>query len=159
LSEIVCNPAEIGDDSTDEVGAKPVDFLHFDILSDDLDKVLGKREQRDGWDVVLDKGTFDAVSLMDAIDFQGQRGTEFYRDRVLQLVKPGGLFLITSCNWTEEELEHWFLGAGERDDPWAELTGSAKFVVDGRVNYRSMSFGGAKGQAISTACFRKVAAK
>ncbi|OAR02121.1 hypothetical protein LLEC1_01644 [Akanthomyces lecanii] len=100
------------------------------------------------FDVVLDKGTFDAISLSDATDAAGRRACEAYRARVLPLLPVGGLFLITSCNWTEDELRGWFVG-GER-------VAGAAFEEAGRVQYQMFSFGGVSGQTISTLCFRKV---
>ncbi|KAJ6782545.1 hypothetical protein PWT90_01373 [Aphanocladium album] len=105
-------------------------------------------QRRTTWDVVLDKGTFDAISLSDATDARGRRICEGYKARVLPLLERGGLFLITSCNWTEEELRGWFVG-GESVD-------GATFVEVGRVKYRTFSFGGVSGQTISTLCFRKI---
>ena len=72
------------------------------------------------WDLVLDKGTFDAISLMDE-DERGAAPLERYVPRVVKLLRPGGHFLITckpvsldrrlrvftaytACNFTEDEL-------------------------------------------------------
>lgn len=46
------------------------------------------------WDLILDKGTYDAISLMDN-DEQGIAPLERYIPRVLKLLRPGGYFLIT----------------------------------------------------------------
>ncbi|CAG7564676.1 unnamed protein product [Fusarium equiseti] len=121
-----------------------VEFEEWDLIAGSYDPVLNG-EQIEGWDVVLDKGTFDAISLSDEKDAQGRRLCECYRERVLPLVRKGGIFLVTSCNWTETELKGWF-----------EKTGVEGFEVIGRVEYRSFSFGGHKGQTISTLCFRRV---
>lgn len=94
-----------------------------------------------GFDVLLDKGTFDAVSLNAEEDADGRRICEGYRDRVEGLVKPGGRFLITSCNWTEKELGEWF--------------GGGDLVVEGRLEYPTYSFGGMKGQSVYSVCFRR----
>ncbi|EGX89153.1 Putative S-adenosylmethionine-dependent methyltransferase [Cordyceps militaris CM01] len=102
------------------------------------------------FDVVLDKGTFDAISLSDATDAQGRRACERYKARVLPLLAERGLFLITSCNWTEDELRGWFAGGDSVD--------GAALEEAGRVKYRSFSFGGVSGQTISTLCFRKISA-
>lgn len=61
--------------------------------------------------IVLDKGTYDAVSLHPH-DSKGKR--EKYILNVWKLLKPQGLFVITSCNWTEKELISHF-GAREFD--------------------------------------------
>ncbi|KKY39361.1 putative s-adenosylmethionine-dependent methyltransferase [Diaporthe ampelina] len=128
-------------------GDDEVEFAEWDVLRGDHGAVLGQAQEQ-GWDVVHDKGTFDAVSLSNEADARGRRVSEGYKARVVRLVRPGGLFLVTSCNWTEEELEGWF-GEGS-----AEVEGGA-FVRVGRVNYPSFSFGGVKGQTISTLCFQK----
>lgn len=126
-----------------------VEFAVWDLLRGDYDDgVVLSGSQRDGWDLVLDKGTFDAISLSEDKDEQGKRICEGYKARVLRLVKKGGLFLVTSCNWTEAELESWFgEGSGEVE--------GASFVRVGRVKYPSFSFGGVKGQTISTLCFQR----
>jgi len=54
-----------------------------------------KESTSDGvWDLVLDKGTLDAISLMDR-DEQGVAPLERYVPRVVRLLRPGGYFLIT----------------------------------------------------------------
>ncbi|RYP17807.1 hypothetical protein DL765_004291 [Monosporascus sp. GIB2] len=159
---------------------REVEFRLHDILRDDPRNLLTGAQEA-GWDVVLDKGTFDAISLSAEEGGAGEEGRgesagrgaaaatrracEAYPRRVLPLVRPGGLFLVTSCNWTEDELRRWFLG----DDAVVASTTAAaaaatategkeewRFEQVGRVEYPSFSFGGAKGQTISTLCFRKV---
>ncbi|KAK8117470.1 Protein-lysine N-methyltransferase EFM4, partial [Apiospora kogelbergensis] len=116
-----------------------------------------------GWDVVLDKGTFDAISLSSETDpTTGRRVSESYRARVLPLVREGGLFLVTSCNWTEDELHKWFAGEqqqGQEQEQGAEAEEERRwrFQQVGRVEYPSFSFGGVKGSTISSVCFRKTA--
>ncbi len=111
-----------------------IDFQVWDIM--------GSEPWRGAeFDVVLDKGTFDAVSLSDEEDENGRRICEGYRDRVEKMVKRGGLLLVTSCNWTEAELRDWF--------------GGGDLLFEGRVKYPKFSFGGGTGQSISSACFRR----
>lgn len=112
-----------------------VEFEVWDIMGDE-NHWLGEL-----FDVVLDKGTFDAVCLNAEADVDGRRTCERYRDKVEKLVKPGGRFLITSCNWTEKELGEWF--------------GGGDLVVEGRVEYPTFSFGGMKGQSVYSVCFRR----
>jgi EEF1A lysine methyltransferase 2 len=123
-----------------------------------------------GWDVVLDKGTFDAICLSEDLDPQGRRICEGYKARVLPLLREGGLFVVTSCNWTEEELRVWFEEKGDGEVLQSEDRGEAQqgvahqqqggttggLMLVGRVEYPSFSFGGVKGQTISTLCFQKV---
>ena len=120
-----------------------VEFAEWDILKSDPSELL-TREQTQGWDVVLDKGTFDAISLSDEKDAQGRRIVEGYKERIVPLMKKGGRLLITSCNWTEDELKGWFCDEEE---------GGLRF--ERKIEYRSFSFGGKKGQTISSCCFIK----
>ncbi|KAL9059389.1 MAG: hypothetical protein Q9206_001518 [Seirophora lacunosa] len=118
-----------------------VGFKEWDILDT-------RREWGEGaFDVVLDKGTFDAVSLNAETDAEGKRVCEGYRGRVLGMVKKGGRFLVTSCNWTEEELRGWFEGAGGQE---------VGFEWEGRVEYPTFRFGGKSGQSVSGVCFRRM---
>jgi SAM-dependent methyltransferase len=116
-------------------------FKWWDIMTQSPDEVILAGRVGQGWDVVCDKGTFDAISLSEEKDAQGRRMCEGYKERVVPLIREGGILLITSCNWTEEELRGWFEG------------GELGFVD--RIVYRSFSFGGRKGQTISSVCFRK----
>lgn len=126
-------------DARDEDTGVGVEFRVWDVLNGDLDAVGAG-----AWDLVLDKGTFDAVSLSGEQDAAGRRICEGYGERVVRLLRVGGKFLVTSCNWTEEELGGWFNEAG-----------GLRRV--GRIEYPSFSFGGVKGQTISTLCFERVA--
>ncbi|KAH8889362.1 S-adenosyl-L-methionine-dependent methyltransferase [Thozetella sp. PMI_491] len=137
-------------------GSRPVELRAWDVLRGPLEDVRADEGAkgtggRPGWDIVLDKGTFDAVSLSGERDDAGRRVSEGYRTRVLQLLREGGIFLVTSCNWTEPELEEWF--APSSSPPEEEVDGRLAKV--GRVQYRTFSFGGVKGQTISTLCFQK----
>ncbi|KAI1808742.1 S-adenosyl-L-methionine-dependent methyltransferase [Daldinia bambusicola] len=143
--------------TTESSSENPVEFLEHDILRTPPSALLASVHQPLSWDVVLDKGTFDAISLSSETDpSTGRRVSESYRARVAPLVRDGGLFLVTSCNWTEEELRSWFEGPrkdGEEEDEEAK---GWRFDLIGRVEYPSFSFGGVKGQTISSLCFRKV---
>ena len=99
----------------------------------------------DGFDVVLDKGTFDAISLMNH-DPSSQHPCEIYRDRVTRLLKPGCFLIITSCNWTRDELIDWLVIDG----------GGLAFLDEAK--YPKFTFGGQTGQSVVTLTFqRKVA--
>lgn len=98
-------------------------------------------EEEEGFGVVLDKGTFDAISMSEEVDGGGRRVCEGYKRRVEGLVRRGGYLLVTSCNWTEAELRGWFEG------------GELEFY--GRIRYPSFAFGGETGQSISSVCFRR----
>jgi SAM-dependent methyltransferase len=121
----------------------PILFEEHDILS----RTLPSHMNRGGFDVVLDKGTFDAVSLSSERDAAGHRICETYCSSVEPLVRDGGLFIITSCNWTETELLVWF---GIRD-----VSEAGPFKLKDRIKYPKFTFGGQTGQSVVTLCFEK----
>jgi len=132
----------------------PLEFLQYDILTSPPSSILQRLlnhngSESPGYDVVLDKGTFDAISLSGDFSPDGRRVFEGYRDRVLPLVRDAGLLLVVSCNWTEEELIDWFIGSDEAIE-------GARFEVHGRVPFGSFTFGGKKGQSINCVCFKKL---
>ncbi|RFU26812.1 hypothetical protein B7463_g9517, partial [Scytalidium lignicola] len=120
---------------------KEILFRWWDIMSQSPADVVLDGHTPNGWDVVLDKGTFDAISLSEERDSEGRRICEGYMERVVPLIRDGGVLLVTSCNWTEEELVAWFKGDGLR---YLET-----------IKYKSFSFGGKKGQTLSSVCFKK----
>lgn len=139
---------------------RPIQFEEWDILSStailsstgtplspsSTDEVLPWFPYSSGgFDIVLDKGTFDAISLAD--DAKETRVCQRYPDIVRRLIRKGGFLVVTSCNWTEEELVKWFTGPGDEAD---------RFGVWGRVEYPRFRFGGQEGQGVCTVCFQRV---
>ncbi|PYH84018.1 hypothetical protein BO82DRAFT_430490 [Aspergillus uvarum CBS 121591] len=154
-------------------------FEEWDILSSSASPVAEGLAwfpyERRGFDIVLDKGTFDAVSLSAEVvsgssgegesapgtegEGQERKGGKMVQRRVCErypgiargLVRPGGFLVVTSCNWTEEELVEWFTASaddGQKD----------RLVVWGRVEYPRFRFGGREGQGVCTVCFQRVVA-
>jgi SAM-dependent methyltransferase len=122
-----------GDEELD--GQGDVRFLEHDLLS--ISKPLSAQ-----FYVLLDKGTFDAISLSSAPD-----ATTLYRKRIQPLLLDDGYLIITSCNWTEAEVRGWIEGVEQGEE------NSAFNFVD-RVSYPSFRFGGQEGQAVVTLCFQ-----
>ncbi|KAJ2727009.1 Protein-lysine N-methyltransferase efm4 [Coemansia sp. Benny D115] len=115
-------------------------FLEQDFLDpQDVARVAGESK----FDVVLDKGTYDAICLKPqdgdsvAVD---QSAIDMYPVSVVNSLTDSGVFLITSCNWTEDELIKRFESHLE--------------CVD-RVKHKSFKFGGAVGQTVATVAFKK----
>ncbi|ORY93506.1 S-adenosyl-L-methionine-dependent methyltransferase [Syncephalastrum racemosum] len=109
----------------------PVEFETVDILDPTCAFVQKKR-----FDVVLDKGTYDAISLS-ADKLQARRN---YLESVSSLMSPAGsFFLITSCNWTVEELKQHF---------------APHFRYHSQVDAPVFSFGGQKGAQTCTVAFQ-----
>lgn len=105
-----------------------------------------------GFDLVLDKGTFDAISLSSAVindplSNTERRVCELYPARVANMVRTGGFLLVTSCNWTEDEVIRWFT-----ED---QLQGGPTLHVYHRIRYPVFEFGGQKGQGVASVCFRR----
>lgn len=89
------------------------------------------------YDVVHDKGTYDAVSL------SPQRPKEErlrYIESVRRLLRAGGLLIITSCNWTAAELVSHLCPT---------------FRHEQTVPTPSFSFGGCSGSVVSSLVFRR----
>lgn len=70
-----------------------ITFQQCDILFD-LPAPLKDMQEGSGWDLVLDKGTFDAVSL-GSYPQLSQPASRLYPVRVSSLLRPGGFLLIT----------------------------------------------------------------
>ncbi|KAL4944800.1 hypothetical protein BDV06DRAFT_232572 [Aspergillus oleicola] len=134
----------------------PIAFEEWDILSPSTTESLTQKlipwfpYKTGGFYIVLDKGTFDAISLMAEKD-----GTERYPSIAGGLVRRGGFLVVTSCNWTEEEVVRWFT-RDEVVDLGLDENGPSKLVVWGRVQYPRFRFGGQEGQGVCTVCFQRV---
>lgn len=121
--------------------AEDITFESSDFLNDELLKLDDMDGQ--GWDLVLDKGTYDAMALAEK-DATGRKPCDVYPSRVAVVLKPGGYFLITSCNFTYEELVRIF------------ATQETGLTFHSQVKHQSISFGGVTGSTYCTVAFRKV---
>jgi hypothetical protein len=90
---------------------------------------------------VLDKGTFDAISLMPQTEGE-EHSCETYRRKVEPLLASNGFLVVTSCNWTKGELLSWLAPEGGELEYFAE------------AKYPSFTFGGQTGQSIVTVAFK-----
>lgn len=133
---------DVSDEKEDSVTAnKPIQFKVFDILHDQPGQWL-----QEGFDLALDKGTFDAISLCDdPIDAQGCVGCDVYASRAAALVRPGGWLVVTSCCWTVEELRSW-------------MDVSRLLEYGDTIRFPQFEFGRTMGQTVSCVCFRRVVA-
>ena len=120
---------------TDALLGKDISIYPADIL--DPQSI----PESDKYHVIVDKGTFDAISLSgkDTVTDLAP-ALKATLKRLSRPVSPGQkpLFIITSCNWTGPELKNIFA---------PELT------PVGEIEHSSFTFGGKKGQDVSTIIF------
>lgn len=77
-----------------EIVFAEADFLDERERRTGMPRVSGMRAG-EGWDVVMDKGTYDAIALSENVDANGDRVYRRYPLRIAEILKPGGYFLIT----------------------------------------------------------------
>ncbi|XP_049530833.1 EEF1A lysine methyltransferase 2 [Anopheles darlingi] len=77
-----------------------IEYRVVDLMSESETTALGQ------FKVVHDKGTYDAISLHPE-DSKTMRGQ--YIASVHRLLRDDGIFVLTSCNWTESELVKSFV--------------------------------------------------
>nr|AEE63106.1 unknown [Dendroctonus ponderosae] len=87
------------------------------------------------YDVVHDKGTYDAISLSE----NSKDACHKYISSVKSALKENGHFLITSCNWTHSELEEQF---------------KAFFALHTNIPTTQFKFGGKIGSVVSICVFK-----
>ncbi|XP_023585816.1 EEF1A lysine methyltransferase 2 isoform X3 [Trichechus manatus latirostris] len=90
-----------------------------------------------GFHICIDKGTFDAISLNpdNAVEKRKQ-----YVKSLSRVLTVKGFFLITSCNWTKEELVNEF---------------SEGFELCEELPTPRFSFGGRSGSSVAALVFQK----
>jgi len=127
-------------------GMGDIQFQVCDILSESsvcqlcksatTSTLSGGGEPDRKFSVCLDKGTYDAVSLQRP---EVTADRDRYRTNVRSLLEPGGLLMLTSCNWTKDQLVTHF----HKDFELVEELPAPKFT-----------FGGQTGQTVTSLVFR-----
>ena len=128
------NAIELAKAVAESNGASSIGFETCDILSPDtmpLESSLFK--------IIIDKGTYDAICVNPDADIN------IVRDKYISFIRnhlqPCGYFLLTSCNWTLEELIKHFSGP--------ELV----FIV--QLETQTLTFGGKSGSRTTSVIFQK----
>ncbi|KAK3852501.1 hypothetical protein Pcinc_038833 [Petrolisthes cinctipes] len=111
-----------------------VKYERVDLTSEEND--IGIRGKT--FDLCHDKGTYDAISLCPE-DVQKKRSA--YIKAIHHITKENGLFIITSCNWTHNELIQHFC---------------KYFIKEHIIPSPTFMFGGKVGSSVSTVVFRKI---
>ncbi|KAL3618976.1 hypothetical protein CASFOL_037204 [Castilleja foliolosa] len=133
----------------DRDGFSSIKFLVDDILDTKLDLKF---------QLVTDKGTLDAVGLHP----DGPLKRIMYWDSVSELVAPGGILVITSCNSTKDELIQEVEAFNQRRIAASQEPGSADAgrgttfqYIDHIRTYPTFTFGGSVGSRVATVAFLK----
>ncbi|KAH7106280.1 S-adenosyl-L-methionine-dependent methyltransferase, partial [Auriculariales sp. MPI-PUGE-AT-0066] len=114
-----------------------IPFEVADFLSGDAPRLEYMTTGDSAWDLLLDKGTYDAIALS-AVPANGPAPKDEY-----PLLKPGGWLLITSCNFTEDELKGAFA---------SEATG---LRYHSRIQHPTFTFGGRSGSICASVAFQR----
>lgn len=103
-------------------------------------------ENEGAFDVLFDKGTLDAIALNNHVvaGSEGKIGSQVYPRQVMRMMHHQSLLIITSCNFTEDELISVVT---------ENHTNSLE--VWQKISYPSFEFGGAKGSTICSIAFIK----
>lgn len=109
-----------------------IKFETCDILADAAKPLNGRQ-----FKVVLDKGTYDAISLSPE---NAPEKRNIYIEAVHNLLEAQGSFILTSCNWTQVELELHF----QKYFKLFRVLPTPKF-----------QFGGKTGSTVTSLVFRK----
>ncbi|KAM4607934.1 EEF1A lysine methyltransferase 2 [Polymixia lowei] len=108
-----------------------------DVTVKEVDFLSCSGELR-GFDVCIDKGTFDAISLNPD---NTKEGKARYVQALKDALKEEGVFVITSCNWTREQLLQWF-------------SDGLEFVQE--LPTPSFQFGGKIGNSVTALIFKRL---
>ncbi|KAF8632234.1 hypothetical protein AX15_001986 [Amanita polypyramis BW_CC] len=116
-------------------GIEGITFMEADFLKDNALRTAN------AWDLILDKGTYDAIALGPK-DENARSPATRYPPQLTKLLKPGAYFLITSCNFTEEELISDF------------ATAETGLLYHSRIQHAVFTFGGRSGSACASVAFQ-----
>ncbi|KAM3955243.1 EEF1A lysine methyltransferase 2 [Aphomia sociella] len=108
-----------------------IQYKVFDLTKDDVSD-LGRK-----FGIIHDKGTYDAISLNPD---NPKENRQKYIEQVTNMMTDDGLFVITSCNWTENELIKQF---------------SEKMKLKCVIPSPQFKFGGKVGSVVSSVVFVK----
>jgi EEF1A lysine methyltransferase 2 len=114
-----------------------VSFFQLDILGENKDFPFK-------FDIIHDKGTFDAISLIPSSEKNKSYSlAEKYSNFLESCMYPHTKFIITSCNWMRDELLKLFGANWTPDDFYSP------------IEHSTLSFGGVSGQTVTSIVFKK----
>ncbi|EFA80571.1 hypothetical protein PPL_06510 [Heterostelium album PN500] len=110
-----------------------------------VDDIRNSIIKENSYDVVVDKGTFDAMALSEERD----QAKFDYKTTVSKILKSGGYFIITSCNYTNAELQQYFTSN-------TDTTLHSNYTFSHNVQYPVFKFGGSQGQSQTTCSHNRI---
>ncbi|CAO1945576.1 unnamed protein product [Urochloa humidicola] len=130
-------------------GFTSINFLVDDILETKLDRKFK---------IITDKGTLDAIGLHP----DGRAKRIMYWESVSNLVEPGGIVVITSCNHTKDELLQEVdefskrkFGKENMDEGAGPVSQIFRYIDHVRT-YPTIMFGGVEGSQVCTVGFQRM---
>ncbi|XP_050989489.1 EEF1A lysine methyltransferase 2 isoform X1 [Labeo rohita] len=103
-----------------------------------VEDFLNPSTELKGFDVCIDKGTFDAISLSPE---DREEAKKRYVNSLRTVTQPGGFFIITSCNWTKEQLLQIF---------------TPGFELVRELPTPRFQFGGVTGNSVTALVFKRI---
>ena len=122
-------------ESSVEFASKVAKAEGYDVKFQQADILADEPWTNETYEIVLDKGTLDAIALSGQ-EFDGVSAPVRYAQKVIPLVKEGGVLIITSCNFTKQELANLI------KLPYKAL------------EYPTFNFGGSTGSTVVTLIFQ-----
>ncbi|XP_056634996.1 EEF1A lysine methyltransferase 2 [Diorhabda carinulata] len=90
----------------------------------------------ENYDIIHDKGTYDAISLSE----NAKESRAKYSESVYNSLDGDGVFILTSCNWTQDELDNYF---------------NEKFDRLAIIPTPQFKFGGKVGNVVTSCVYKK----
>lgn len=120
-----------------------ITFKQLNLL-EPLEQQVDNPQDWRGFDLIFDKGTFDAICLNPDRSLTLDQLKSRYRAFLGTVLSSNGLFILCSCNWSKEELLNEFVGD-------ASL---ALSLID-EIKQSSFVFGGKAGNTVTCMIFRR----
>lgn len=121
---------EIARDQKIDINYKLVDLLS----AASVEEKLGGQQ----FDIIHDKGTYDAISLHPNNPTEKRNA---YIDNMYRICAEDGLLIVSSCNWTDEELC---------------ISLSKRFVKHKTIPTPTFKFGGKVGSVLTQIVFKRL---
>lgn len=118
-----------------ELGSHHIDFMVADVTSDDSWDYLGLGSR---FNIILDKGTFDAITLCDDRNSKIKN----YKNALKRVIIPNNgmnvkaprYFIIVSCNYTRDELVSIFTNDADLELV-REIPQASSFTFGGKLGH------------------------